>query len=262
MRKTVVAGLIVLMASASAFASRKDEITLVMVPREDNVVRVGLDLANRYPTLLVSYKVNGGVASLHGWTGKEWVNIAVDAFKAGDFFRTGPDSALIIDEDNALADSLLPAEDWCPAVYKITTTETRPLLHLTGQYYDFGYKDWKWFCENYKMSMEAINPEGLNVAWYHKRFSDNLKNKPVAADDLKFWMAVRHPLPAVTEAVVENERAAETNSVESAVQPEMETPEDAMLMNPLTNEVPEAVVVGSDKVEDLKKDAGEARDDR
>ncbi|QBG47280.1 hypothetical protein EGM51_07725 [Verrucomicrobia bacterium S94] len=259
MRKTVFAGLVVLMAAASALASRKDEITLVMVPREDNVVRVGLDLANRYPTLLVSYKIRGSEASLHGWTGKEWVNITVDAFKAGDFFRTGPDSALIVDAKGELTDSLLPSESWCPAVYKITTTEMRPLLHLTGRYYDFRYKDWKWFCENYKMSMEVINPEGLNVAWYHRSFSENLKNKPVAADDLRFWQAVRHPLPPVTEAaVVSADAAVETNAVDAVEQPEMETPEDAMLMNPLTNDVPEAVVLSPDEVEaSSEKETGE-----
>lgn len=240
MRRTIFACLVVLMAVGTAFSARKDEITLVMVPREDNVIRVGLDLADRYPTLLVSYKISGGSTSLHGWTGKEWVKISPQAFKDGGFFRTGPDSALIIDDGNMLAESMLPSEEWCPAVYKITTSEIRPILHLTGQYYNFKYKDWKWFSENYKMSMEVINPEALNVAWYHKRFGDNLKQSPVAADDLQYWVAVRHP---VSREQSIGEEVSETNMVEAAEQPEMETPEDAMLVNPLTNDVPEAVVI-------------------
>lgn len=240
MRRTIFVGLVVLMAVGTAFSARRDEVTLVMVPREDSVIRVGLDLAERYPTLLVSYKVQGESTSLHGWTGKEWVNISKQAFEDGGFFRTGPDSALIVDDGNLLADSMLPPEEWCPAVYKITTSEIRPLLHLTGQYYNFKHKDWKWFSENYKLSMEAINPEQLNVAWYHKRFGDNLKKSPVAADDLQYWVAVRHP---VSEQEPAGELVAETNAVDGVEQPEMETPEDAMLVNPLTNEVPEAVVI-------------------
>ena len=52
--------------AAASHASRLDEVTLVMVPREDSVVRVGRDIASRYPTLLISYQVSGGAVSLHG----------------------------------------------------------------------------------------------------------------------------------------------------------------------------------------------------
>lgn len=245
MRRAALFCLSVLILAGSAFASRKDEITLVLVPREDSVIRVGLDIFQRYPTLLVSYEVQpNGAVSFHGWTGKEWVNITPEAFQAGDFFRTGPDSALIVDEGSQLPAAYIPAESWCTSVYKITTTEVRPLLHLTGQFYDFKYKDWKWFSENYKMSMDAINPEGLNVAWYHKQLGDNLKKGPVAADDLQFWIAVRHPVPPLDEVV-----PVETNQVEM-VEESSTNMQETVVSNPLTNSVPEAVVLGPDDAEE------------
>jgi hypothetical protein len=243
----------VLFLSLGAFAERKDEVTLMLVPREDSVVRVGLDIASRYPTLLISYKLMpNNAVSLHGWNGKEWVNVSKNDFREGNFFRTGPDSALIVEaEDAPLPVAFVPSAEWCESVYKITTTETRPLLHLIGQYYDFKYKDWQWFSENYNMSMEAINPEGLNVSWYHKRFQDNLKKGPVAADDLQYWVALRYPVVVVAqeevvaeEEVVTEEVMVETEVTETDEQPEMELPEDPDV-NPLTNAVPSAVVLGA-----------------
>ncbi|MBT8045615.1 MAG: hypothetical protein KJN67_00485, partial [Pontiella sp.] len=172
----------------SSIAGRQNEITLIMVPREDSVVRVGMDIASRYPTLLLSYKIDANrKISLHGWTGSEWVNVSLDAFRTGNFFRTGPDSSLIIEEDGqSIPEDLIPSEKWCSSVYKITTTEIRPLLHLVGKYYDFKFKDWSWFSESYHFPIETINPDGLNIAWYHKRLSEHLKEKRRAqGDDLE-----------------------------------------------------------------------------
>ncbi len=255
MKKAVLIGLAVLVTAGNVFSARKDEVTLVLMPRDESVTRLGLDLAQRYPTLLVSYQNRpNGTASFHGWTGKEWVNIQPDAFQAGDFFRTAPDSALLVERAGSpFPEEFVPAEAWCAAVYKIKTAELRPLLHLTGQYYDFGYRDWKWFSENYKLPMDAINPEGLNIAWYHRQLRDNLAKRDVGADDLQYWEAVRHPTPppvvekmAAEEAPAVDE-SAETNAVEAVELPE----ED--LGNPLTNDVPEAVVLSPANAEEARE---------
>lgn len=241
MKKRIFGLVAGVMVASLVSASRKDEITLVMVPRDNRVQRVGLDISNRYPTLLVSYKILPNGVSLHGWNGKEWVNISLNDFQEGNFFRTGPDSALVIEKEGvSIPEIMIPPAGWCDVAYKITTSEMRPLLHLIGQYYDFKHKDWQWFSENYKMSMEAINPEGLNISWYHKRFDENLKKGPVAADDLQYWAAIRHPKPEVAE----KESFSETNAWESIEHPEMELPDDPSV-NPLTNAAPAAVVLGA-----------------
>ncbi|MEI6892526.1 MAG: hypothetical protein V5783_10180 [Pontiella sp.] len=251
MNKSIFSILAVVMVVGVAAADRKSEVTLVMVPREDGAVRLGLDIAHRYPTLLVSYQVlPNQPPSLHGWSGKEWVNISLDNFRTGHFFRTEPDSALVVEkEGTAILETLIPPADWCNAAYRITTTESRPLLHLLGQYYDFKYKDWQWFSAHYKLSMDAINPDGLNVAWYHKRFADNLKKNPVAVDDLQFWGVIRHPV--ILEEYPETvEELPET--VEEEARPEMELPEDPEV-NPLMNAAPEAIVLGAGDAEEDKE---------
>ena len=212
-------------------AARKDEVTLVMVPREDAAAQqLGLDIAGKYPTLLIGYKLGAdGLASLHGWTGTKWVNITPADFAAGKFFKIPPDSALVVEKENApVSGKLIPPEAWCSGVSKITTTQLRPLVHLTGQYYDFSAKDWKWFATRYEMDMDAINPEGLNVAWYNRRMAEHLKSSDPqdASNDLRYWVSIRQPV--VDEPVEPG----------SGEEPEVSG-------NPLTNAVPSAVVLGA-----------------
>ena len=255
MKKQIISLTVVFfLATLTSFASRKDEVTLLLIPREDETVRVGMDIANRYPTLLLSYKTNvNGKVSLHGWSGKEWVNISLEDFHEGNFFRVGPDSALVVEvEGVAIPEVIIPPVDWCKAAYKITTTEIRPLVHLAGQYYDFKHKDWTWFSENHQLPMDALNPEGLNVAWYHKRLNEHLKkHDPVAAGDLQYWVAIRHPQS--TEAEEEIISTNETEVIENSEQPEVEVTEE-FDENPLTNAVPEAVVLGAGDAEEAKVD--------
>jgi hypothetical protein len=221
--------------------ARKEEITLVLVPRNDATIQLGLDIANRYPTLLISYLIQGnGSASLHGWTGTQWVNVKVDDFKSGEFFKTGPDSALIIEQEgSAVPDELIPPE-WCKDVSKITTTQIRPLVHLIGQYYNFDFKDWKWFSKRYNQPIEAINPEGLNLSWYHKPLNEHLKEAgQIGASDLQYWVSVRQSL-VLDEPAEELERIEDGAAVEAG--------------NPLTNEVPSAVILGAGDVPEEHSD--------
>lgn len=235
-RSSIIWLVAVMMACSAVFSSagRRDEITLVMVPREKAPVRLGLDIAGKYPTLLVSYKLEkNGQASLHGWTGTKWVNIAPSHFTDGKFFSNPPNSALIVEtKDAPVFGKLIPSEAWCPGVSKITTTELRPLIHLVGQYYNFGSKDWKWFATRYNMEMDAINPEGLNMAWYDKRLSEHLKphDTSKSGNDLLYWVSIRQP-------VVSEPAEPGTGT------PESETAEEPG--NPFTNEVPSAVIMGA-----------------
>ena len=242
-RKSMVCFVTVLVACSAVFSSaaRKDEVTLLMVPREEETVRLGVDIANKYPTLLISYKLGANnTISLHGWTGAEWVNVTLDAFHSGDFFKKGPDSALVVEKAGvALPGKMLPPPGWCVSASKITTTEMRPLLHLVGQYYDFSFKDWEWFAKRYNMDMDTINPEGLNVAWYHKPMSDHMKlSEQQGSSDLQYWVSIRQP--AVVTAAVDPV--------------DTETDEPGQM---LTNDAPAAVVLGAADASEEHSDTAE-----
>lgn len=238
---------LVFVTLVAAHASRMDEVTLVMVPREDSVVRVGMDLANRYPTLLISYQVSGAVVSLHGWTGTEWVNVTPEAFREGAFFHTAPTDAVLVEKDGqTFPEMLVPPETWCSRVHKISTTDTRPLLHLIGRHYGFRYSDWKWFASSYKLSIEDINPEGLSVAWYNKPLKEHLTKKTtvVGTSDLEYWSIVRQPMEDLgpTAVPVIDEVPVSEEIVESSEDALSETVEGE---DPLTNAIPPAVVLGA-----------------
>ena len=234
----------------SAHASRKQEVTLIMVPRTKAMVRLGVDISNRYPTLFVSYLLGAnGAVSLHGWTGSKWVNITPEAFVAGSFFRKAPDSVLIVEKKNVpFPEKLIPAEEWGKNISKITTTQLRPLIHLAGQYFNFSYKEWAWFAEHYGMKMDAINPEGLNVKWYDKRLVDHFgEDNSFGTEDLQYWVVVRQAVAITPVAEPEVEVAApeaEATAVET---------EEEVVGNPFTNEVPAAVVFGAPDAPEEKK---------
>lgn len=244
----IILACLALGAAMPTFASRLDEVTLVMVPREDNVVRVGMDIANRYPTLLISYQVGGGgVVSLHGWTGTEWVNVTPAAFKEGAFFHNAPTDAVLVEKDGQpIPEMLVPSDVWCASVHKISTIDTRPLLHLIGQHYNFRYSDWKWFASSYKLPIEEINPEGLNIAWYNKPLGEHLRKKSVVVgtSDLEYWSVVRQPMDGAELVGVQtgdempaSEDVKQASGTEPSVILESE--------DPLTNSIPPAVVLGA-----------------
>jgi hypothetical protein len=243
----VLTGVLLACSSVCSLAGRQDEITLLMVPREEGSVQLGMDIANKYPTLLISYKVGANQAvSLNGWTGSQWVHITLDAFHGGDFFKQGPNSALVIEKAGSpIPAALIPPADWCTDASKITTTEIRPLLHLMGQYYDFSFKDWEWFAKRYNLEMDAINPEGLNVSWYHRPMSEHvMPNDPQGESDLQYWISIRRPV-VLTES---QEPSADDEAA-------MVSPEETMQDNPLTNDAPAAVILGADSAAEENAEA-------
>lgn len=259
--------LIIAMAlgAVTARATRKDEVTLLMVPRVESAVRLGLDLAARYPSLLISYrKLPSGKFSLHGWTGSQWVNVTEANYKTGTFFRTGPRSALLFESGKEpFPQGLLPSASWAPEVHRIQTVKTRPMLHLVGRYYDFVYEDWKWASRRYKLPIDAINPDGLNLSWYHKPLKEHLgsEEQGVEYNDLKFWKIVRKPAPPPeVQPEVETEIAAPASppkpeapkATESSISAENDA--EPVLLDPFSGTVPAAEVYGAGSAEEVVGD--------
>ncbi len=237
---------VVLLMVVPAVSFSSEGSTLLLMPREEEVVKVGLDVGNRFSTILLSYKiVPSGQLSLHGWSGKEWVNVTPESYAEGSFYTVAPVSAVLVAEEGVeIPEQLIPGAAWCPEVYRIATVETRPLIHLLGRHYDFKYKDWKWFSENYQLPLDCINPDGLNVAWYHRRMVDNMKAQGTDSySDLNHLRIIRMPELASEQEPVEVADETDAVAPEESVDPVAD--EDvAEESNPLTNDVPQAVVMG------------------
>lgn len=253
---------------SSGKAADRQDATLLIVPREDGPIKVGLDVGSLHPTILINYQIlPSGTVSLLGWSGTKWVGISPQSYMDGSFFKKAPGSAVIvIAEGKPVPSALIPNSEWCPSVYRISTTKIRPLLHLIGRHYDFSYKDWEWFASNYQMDMASINPDGLNVAWYHRSLQQNVnKGSTATGSDLRFFSVIRYaealpeePVlddPLIPEQDAELEEAADDEEIVVPVGPEERNgdPDEGGDVavdedNPLTQEAPDAIILEADSM--------------
>jgi hypothetical protein len=227
---------LVLVGGAEA---RQKEVTLLLVPLGDEeLVRVGQDIEARFPTLLLRYESGPAGIKLHGWAKTEWVNIKLADYALGNFFKNGPKTAILIGREAMPIPSLLvPPEAWCDNVAAISTTDTRPVLHLLGQYFDFSHSDWKWFSARYNQPFDAINPDGLNVKWYHRRGSEHLKAGAgsVAANDMQYWTVIRRIADVVEPVAAE---AVTSEKAEKEAGAASEDGDEPIVIEPIEEEIP------------------------
>ena len=223
---------------------------LIMVPHDEEMVKVGLDLAVRHPSLLISYRLGAQqTASLKGWTGTEWVYVSVANFLAGDFFREGPDEAIIVESDKPFPEALVPDASWCERVAKITTDDVRTVVHLAGRALHFEYRDWKWFSERYGLPMAKLNPSQSGIRWYNRRLGDVIGSKINRSyQDDKNWVVLRVP----DEVVESDDVVAETDQTTADVAEVIDTNmvevidvSEEISVNPLEVEPPSASIVES-----------------
>jgi len=239
-----------LVASATV---KKGDVTLVLMPRSKLLDKVGLDLTKRYSLLFITYKVlPSGAISLHGWSGSQWVKITLHDYVAGTFFKKGPTSALVVEKENVPAPKqIIPPKKWCKKVVKIKTTKLRPLLHLTGRYFNFPYKYWSYFSKRAQLPINDINPENLNVAWYQK---SSKQTQFSLKQDLKYWQVVRVPAPIIPP--VEKKQPApkkEEPQKEESVKSNNAEPKKVEA-DPFKTKLTPAVVIGAGTVPEDKKE--------
>ena len=233
----------------SVQTAHADGRVLLMVPHEEQMIKVGLDFAERHPSLLISYRLGAqNTAALKGWTGTEWVYVSVANFQAGNFFREGPDEAIIIQSYQPFPEGLIPCASWCDNVFKINSNELRPVIHLVGQALHFRYDDWKWFSKRYDMSIDELNPTESGIYWYNRRLGDVFKGKRKSGHkDLLLWEAVRLSEVEIVESMASEEVALPTlisdeeEERDAPVVNEEEIPEEAL--NPLELDQPLAEIV-------------------
>ena len=183
---------------------RKD-ITMLVVPREPLAIQVAQDISRRYPVLIVCYQTTRAAPILHAWNGKTWVGVSINDYRNGTFFAHRPRHAVIVEDQTAPApDILIPDGTWCDSGNRLSSTDTRAVIHLLGRYFDFPYRYWVQFARRYKYELEEINPALIHVPWVHYR-GDQVLPALRARDferDMDKWSALEITPPAPVEPVV------------------------------------------------------------
>ena len=265
MLKKALLPILVLIGSFSLYAEdeeiipwRKD-ITMLVVPREPLAVQVAQDISRRYPVLLVCYQATPAEPALHAWNGKGWVPVATADYVNGTFFTHRPRHAVIVETKECPApEILIPDGTWCANGNRLTSTDTRVMIHLLGRYFDFPYRYWMQFSQRYNYALEEINPALINVPWVHYRGDKVIpafKARDRKADmDKWFFLDITPPEPiepvvieAEPEALPQAEIPAEELIEEPADEPvELPAEEPAATVEEivveLTETVPEVVI--------------------
>ena len=236
MKKKINIILIIIFVLVNAKA---EDISLLMVPDHPDAVKIGLDISSHKPSLiLIKYKLGAqNTARLFGWKGTEWIGISNPNYYSGKFFKIAPKKSIIVESEIGFPDELLPNIEWCSNIYKISTLNKPSLINLLGTNLDFNYSDWISFSNIHNLSLSEINPNNYNIRWFHRRLPDAIKaaNKTVSYRDLEFWSVIREELP---------ESSTLDNALLTITEDETITEEDIepVILNPLTDEPPEAVI--------------------
>jgi hypothetical protein len=189
---------------------QNDDITMLVVPREEIPLQIAQDISRRYPVLLVSYQVTRGNLKLHAWNGDNWIFVPVEDYVSGTFFANRPKHAIVIKNENVQAPKvLIPSSLWCEDANTINSTDPRTLLHLLGRHFDFPFSHWNQFAKRYNYSIEQINPTLKNVHWWDLRgdiLLEKLALRDFTADQDKWYYLAPLP-PSDIEPVLLGEKA-------------------------------------------------------
>ncbi len=211
-KKTVLL-ILVLLSAISLIAEEaipwRKNITMLVVPREPQVIQVAQDIARRYPVLIVCYQTAPAGPVLHAWNGETWVNVSTADYLNGTFFTTRPRHAVIVEaEDRPAPSILIPDGTWCESGNRLTSTDPRVMIHLLGRYFNFPYSHWMQFSKRYGYSLEEINPALINIFWWHYRGGEvtaTIKTQDKEADmDNWFFLDITPPEP-IESVVIEEE---------------------------------------------------------
>ncbi|MCU0857265.1 MAG: hypothetical protein MUC65_02530 [Pontiellaceae bacterium] len=161
------------------------EITMLVMPCEGIPLQIGQDISRRYPVLLVSYQKERGQLALHAWNGDTWLEVSVKDYANGTFFSRQPAHAIIVESRQQRASDALIPGFWCKKTSRLTSTDTRTLIHLLGLHFDFPFRHWEQFAKRYHYEIEQINPTLQNVHWWNLQgdvFLEKLAKRDFSVD--------------------------------------------------------------------------------
>ncbi len=198
----------VFLASLNLFAGGKNNITMLIVPQETTPIRIAQEISQHEPVLLVTYQTTGKTTQILAWTGSHWVDISLESYTNGSFFTTRPSHVILVEKKNVPApDVLIPDGTWCSTGNRLISTDPRIMIHLLGRYFDFPYRTWKTFANHSRCSIETINPERINIPWWHYRGDRLFKKRRQSKvnTDLKNWyyLDITQPTPIELPTSVE-----------------------------------------------------------
>ena len=215
---------LVLIYTLTVQVSAKNDITMLVVPREAKTIQIAQDIAEHYPILIVCYQQTHNLPKLHAWNGEGWIELSVEDYETGVFFENPPQHAIIIEPENTPSAKLLvPGGLWCENGNRLTTTDPRTMTHLLGLYFNFQHRQWKQLAQAHGFSIADINPNLVNIYWW--QYPEKHPTLDVDAD-MSHWLTLDITPPEPVEPIVIEEEPepiapVETPAIELEIEEEL-----------------------------------------
>jgi len=156
-------------------------VTVMVVPAEPNMVRLGLDMVEREDVLLMSYAPASKPQDpfLHVWNGSEWLRVPSNRYADGSFLKRAPGTVLVVGGNDALTTILIEqAVDWSPEVLNVASGPVTDVINSLGRLFQFSRSDWKWFASEYNLKLENLNEGREEKGWYDSHSPSDIPQTP------------------------------------------------------------------------------------
>jgi hypothetical protein len=198
--------LLPLCGSLHAMSSRPAGYTLIVVPDQFGPVQITHDLSKRHAVVMVSYQHPGDPAkpNLHVLQDGRWLPIPAGVFNSGSFLRVKPSRTIVVGPDGDSTAALLNAASaWnTQQVLNIPFNNTTDLINWYGKYFHFSRSDWRWFADQYKLTLNDENASRRQQSWYDQPYREERPSAVVPAVELPAPPSSARPRSAGFTSVV------------------------------------------------------------
>ena len=155
-------------AAVSARAPEPHDLSLLVIPQRVNLVHAGFELDQLRSVALVTYRTSRhtGELVLHGWTGQEWIPIALENYASGNFLLRNPVRIILVGDEALLPGALVEASNWGPLVLNVETTQTDEFFNAVGRLFEFTSREWRQIARRHNLTVEDVTPASARLSWY------------------------------------------------------------------------------------------------
>jgi hypothetical protein len=225
--------LVALIAVLSPPMASAAGLTMLVVPARYSVIQLGMDIAQHYEAVMVSYQgdASSGKPLIYAWNGQEWVKISLEDYASGAFLQVTPSRAVLVGDENLLPPAMASINSWCARVVRVSSLDTASLVNELAKVFGFRSADWQWFAKRYNLTLQDANGEARKTSWYDRpsyedEWTAKLKRKggngpaavlaPVSPQE-PAPAVVESPLPSLQEATPAPTVEKETRALVPAV---------------------------------------------
>jgi len=153
-----------------AFAAKKGNITVLVVPARHTVVRFAFDIAAIRDVTLVAYggETPQGEQLLHVWNAeaKKWTFLSMDEFSFGQFLPDVPDTVILIGASRDMPEFITANAPAAKRVINIPSINPMPMANRLNERMRFSPREWRMLAKRHGLKIKDLNEERRRYGRY------------------------------------------------------------------------------------------------